>query len=127
SGIVPLMSMLRHRALAGRDGSARLLYSSRTWEATIYRDELGHLARDDERLVVLHTLTRSAPPGWSGLTRRVDRPMLEVHAIAPSETPDVFVCGPTPFVESVASTLVELGHAPARIRTERFGPTGGPA
>ena len=125
SGIVPLMAMLRHRALAARGGVARLLYSSRTWETTIYRDELGRLARGDERLGVVHTLTRAAPSGWSGPTRRVDRPMLEEHVLPPSDAPDVFVCGPTPFVETVASTLVELGHAPARIKTERFGPTGG--
>jgi ferredoxin-NADP reductase len=41
------------------------------------------------------------------------------------ELPRVFVCGPTSFVEAVAETLVTLGHDPALVKTERFGPTGG--
>jgi ferredoxin-NADP reductase len=127
SGIVPLMAMLRHRALAaGERASARLLYSSRTWDSTIYREELGRLAKGDARLAVLHTLTRAAPPGWPGPVRRVDRQMIEEHVFPPSDAPRVYVCGPTPFVESVATELVDIGHAPDRVRTERFGPTGGP-
>ena len=104
---------------------ARLLYSSRTWESTIYRDELARLAVDDERLSVAHALTRAAPPGWKGPARRIDAEMLRELAFAPGETPQVYVCGPTPFVESVATDLVALGHTPERIKTERFGPTGG--
>lgn len=119
------MAMLRHRALAGRDRAARLLYSSRSWDDTIYREELARLGGDDSRLRVVHTLTRAAPQSWSGLARRVDRAMFEEHVFAPSERPRAYVCGPTPFVETVATLLVELGHSPDRIRTERFGPTGG--
>jgi ferredoxin-NADP reductase len=132
SGIVPLMAMLRHRnnALARESGSrsqlpARLLYSSRRWQDVIYRDELARLAESDNTLEVTHTLTREQPEGWTGFKRRIDRAMLEEVAWPPSEAPQFFVCGPTPLVESVASTLVELGHSPARIKTERFGPTGG--
>jgi len=125
SGIVPLMAMLRHRALAGPDRAARLLYSSRSWDDTIYRAELARLGGDDSLLRVVHTLTRAAPQGWSGLARRVDRAMFEEHVFAPPERPRAYVCGPTPFVETVAALLVELGHPPDRIRTERFGPTGG--
>jgi ferredoxin-NADP reductase len=76
-------------------------------------------------LTVVHTLTRSQPDGWSGYTRRVDEQMLDEVGPPPSERPLVFVCGPTPFVEAVATALVQLGHEPNRIRTERFGPTGG--
>jgi ferredoxin-NADP reductase len=131
SGIVPLMAMLRHRsaALATADARhrlpARLLYSSRNWDEVIYRDELARLAENDQTLEVTHTLTREQPTGWSGFRRRIDRAMLEEVAWPPSEQPRVFVCGPTPLVESVASTLVELGHQPALVKTERFGPTGG--
>jgi ferredoxin-NADP reductase len=132
SGIVPLMAMLRHRnaVLATRDAErhrlpARLLYSSRRWDEVIYRDELARLAQKDRALEVRHTLTRDQPEGWSGFKRRIDREMLEEVAWPPSEQPQVFVCGPTPLVEAVAQALVELGHEPARIKTERFGPTGG--
>jgi ferredoxin-NADP reductase len=133
SGIVPLMAMLRHRAavLAKADARtrnmlrARLLYSSRRWDDVIYRDELARLAKNDDTLEVTHTLTREAPEGWTGFRRRIDRAMLQEVAWPVSDQPRVFVCGPTPFVESVATSLVELGHQPALVKTERFGPTGG--
>ena len=131
SGIVPLMAMLRHRdAMIGTADAARhrvparLLYSSRGWDEVIYREELTRLAESDTSLEVRHTLTREQPQGWSGFKRRIDRAMLEEVAWPPSEKPQVFVCGPTPLVEAVAQALVELGHQPARIKTERFGPTG---
>ena len=131
SGIVPLMAMLRHRnAVLGTGDAdrhrvpARLLYSSRGWNEVIYREELTRLAESDTSLEVRHTLTREQPQGWSGFKRRIDRAMLEEVAWPPSEKPQVFVCGPTPLVEAVAQALVELGHQPARIKTERFGPTG---
>ncbi len=133
SGIVPLMAMLRHRNAALKAGDsaamhqmpARLLYSSRAWEEVIYRDELTLLTETDKTLEVRHTLTRSQPESWTGFRRRIDRAMLEEVAWPPSERPLVFVCGPTPLVESVAQTMVELGHQPSLVKTERFGPTGG--
>jgi ferredoxin-NADP reductase len=132
SGIVPLMAMLRHRnaALAADEVErhrvpARLLYSSRRWDEVIYRDQLAELAANDPALEVRHTLTRDQPEGWTGFRRRIDRMMLEEVAWPPGEQPHVFVCGPTPLVESVATTLVELGHQPELVKTERFGPTGG--
>ena len=125
SGIAPLMAMIRHRAAARSDVPTRLLYSSRSREDTIYVEELDHLAAEDAALEVFHTLTRSQPPGWRGYARRIDREMLEEVAPSPQERPLAFVCGPTPLVETVATVLVELGHDPARVKTERFGPTGG--
>lgn len=133
SGIVPLMAMLRHReiALSARGMTARhqlparLLYSSRRWDDIIYRDELTHLAASDPTLEVFHTLTRQHPEGWKGFTRRIDRMMLSEVAWPATEKPRVFICGPTPLVESAAATLVELGHQPTLVKTERFGPTGG--
>ena len=116
SGIVPLMAMLRHRHAARSNVPAKLLYSSRTLEDVIYRDELGALGAD-----VVQTLTREQPPGWSGYSRRVDIDMLREVAYPPEQDPRVFVCGPTNFVEAVAEGLVALGYRPGRIRTERFG------
>jgi ferredoxin-NADP reductase len=125
SGIAPLMAIVRHRAAAGSDAPARLLYSSRSREDAIYAEELDRLAAEDGALEVFHTFTRSHPPGWTGYSRRIDREMLEEVGWPSEERPLVFVCGPTPLVETVATVLVELGHGPARVKTERFGPTGG--
>jgi ferredoxin-NADP reductase len=123
SGVVPLMAMIRLRAAMGSDARMRLLFSAREQDDIIYRDELGRLDRDG--LSVVYTLTRARPAGWTGYARRIDGAMLADVAPAPDERPHIYVCGPTPFVEGVASELVKLGHEPTRIKTERFGPTGG--
>lgn len=125
SGIAPLMAMLRHRAAHRSPVPVRLLYSSRSADDIIYRDELERLAADDPDLAVIHTLTRAQPKGWTGYRRRIDREMLNEVAWAPEERPRAFVCGPTPLVEAVATLLVDLGYDPASVKTERFGPTGG--
>jgi ferredoxin-NADP reductase len=121
------MAMLRTRAAAPSPlratSPAILLYSSRSWDDVIYRDEVMTLA-EDPGVRVVQTLTRSQPPGWDGFKRRIDADMLAEVAPAPSLRPHIFICGPTPFVETAAQVLVELGHEPARVKTERFGPTG---
>jgi ferredoxin-NADP reductase len=124
SGVCPLMAMLRHRAARSSSVPTRLVYSSRTLEDVIYREELDHLAAGGDGLEVVHTLTRAQPLGWPGYSRRVDREMLAEVAWPLRQQPLAFVCGPTAFVETVADALVALGHPPQRIRTERFGPTG---
>ena len=126
SGVVPLMAMLRHwvslGAAAESSVPATLLYSSRTFDDIIYRAELEKLA--GQRLSVVHTLTRGQPAGWTGFKRRIDRAMLESVGFGPAAKPRIFVCGPTPLVESAAHDLRDLGHAVNLIKTERFGPTG---
>jgi ferredoxin-NADP reductase len=97
----------------------RLLYSSRTWEDVIYRDELERLG-----LEVVHTLTREQPPGWTGYARRIDDEMLREVAFPAADEPRVYVCGSTRFVDAAADGLVRLGYGPGWIRTERFGATG---
>ena len=124
SGVCPLMAMIRHRAARASMVPARLLYSSRTLDDVIYRDELDRDGGDGSGLEVVHTLTRGHPPGWTGRSRRIDAEMLAELAWPPERRPLAYVCGPTPLVESVASALVALGHDPDRVRTERFGPTG---
>ena len=123
SGVVPLMAMVRARDAAGSDAETRLLLSSRGWEDVIYRDELERLGGDG--LTVVHTLTRSQPPGWTGYARRADAEMLAEVGPGRAERPSVYVCGSTAFVEAVSEALVQLGHDPQAIKTERFGPTGG--
>ena len=124
SGIVPLMAMLRQRAASASRTPATLLYSSRSIADIIYRAELEQLAADGSGLTVVHTLTREMPAGWSGERRRIDLAMLEQTAFAPAVSPRIFICGPTPLVESAARGLRDLGHAAQRIKTERFGPSG---
>ena len=102
----------------------RLLYSSRTEADIIYRGELDRQASAGDGVAIVHTLTRGQPAGWAGERGRIDQTMLSKHCWPAEEKPRIFVCGPTPFVEAVANALVALEHAPERIKTERFGPTG---
>jgi ferredoxin-NADP reductase len=125
SGIVPLMAMLRHRVASGSTTPARLIYSSRSFEDIIFREELERLTTPSNGVEVIHTLTRSQPPGWNGYARRIDAQMLADTAFPPASGPVTYICGPTPFVEAASGALVLLGHEAKRIRTERFGPTGG--
>ena len=124
SGVVPLMSMLRHRQAQNATSPAHLLYSSRTLDDVIYRDELEAYSSDPSGPRVSHTLTRKHPPGWAGFTRRIDRKMIDELLDEMGKLPAVFICGPTAFVESVAAGLVTAGVDAERIRTERFGPSG---
>jgi ferredoxin-NADP reductase len=125
SGIVPLMAMIRHRSAIGARAPVTLVYSSRTRDDVIYYHELERLATTADGPHVIHTLTRAQPPGWTGLDRRIDRPMLEGALEGNAGSTQAFVCGPTPLVESAAEALVGLGLAPSQVRTERFGPSGG--
>jgi ferredoxin-NADP reductase len=124
SGIVPLMAMIRQRETCGSKAPARLLYSSRTYEDIIYRAELDQLNAQGDGLTVFHTLTREQPARWRGYARRIDEQMLAETVRPLGDSVQVFVCGPTLLVESVADSLVHLGIPASRIRTERFGPTG---
>jgi ferredoxin-NADP reductase len=123
SGVVPLMAMLRERAVGDEKPPAALLLSSRTYDDVIYREELDALDAADGELRVIQTLTRSQPPGWTGHDRRIDRAMLTEAIGAAGPQPLVYICGPTLLVEAAANGLVELGVPPAQVRTERFGPT----
>jgi ferredoxin-NADP reductase len=122
SGVVPLMAMLRHHRAVDHQAAMHLVYSARTGEDLLYRDELKELT--DGHRAVTHTLTREAPPQWTGRRGRVDAALLGEVGWPPAVAPRCYVCGPTSFVEAAANALVALGHQPAQIRTERFGPTG---
>ena len=115
---------LIERAGAASHVPTALVYSSRTREDVIGFDELDRLAGADPSLRVLHTLTRSQPPGWTGYARRIDGEMLSDALVALGGRPQVFICGPTLLVEAAAEALVGLGLPAGGIKTERFGPTG---
>jgi ferredoxin-NADP reductase len=124
SGLVPLMCMLRHRATLTNKVPAKLLYSVRSPKDRIYADELAELANKQDGLELLYTYTRAAPKDWTGFKGRVNAGMLR-HIIYPETTQQrAYVCGPTSFVEVVASSLLMVGLETQAIRTERFGPSG---
>lgn len=123
SGVVPLTAMLRHHARLGSTAAMHLVYSARTLADVLYREELSGLPGDGHRAVTI-TLTRETSPAWTGRHGRVDADLLGEVGWSPAVRPRCYVCGPTPFVEAVAAALVGLGHEPARVKTERFGPTG---
>jgi ferredoxin-NADP reductase len=122
SGVVPLRSILRHRERTGSSVPVRLLYSVRTLDDVIYQAELDHPALGVD---VRYTLTRHQPPGWAGYARRVDAALLAQVAWPAAELPLAYCCGPTSFVETVSQALVRSGYPPERVKTERFGATGG--
>ena len=125
SGVVPLMSMIRHRTAADAKNPTSLLYSSRNFEDVIYYNELEKLRAANSGLQIFHTLTRSQPAQWKGYARRIDQDMLKEVAQPLGRAVQVFICGPTLLVEAAANTLVKIGVPSNQIKTERFGPTGG--
>ena len=125
SGVVPLMSIIRHRAATGAGAPTTLLYSSRSPADVIYAGELEELGARSDGLRVIHTFTRSQPAGWTGYARRIDAHMIAEILEATGRMAQVFVCGPTPLVEVAAEGLVGLGLPPSQVKTERFGPSGG--
>jgi len=122
SGVAPLMAMLRARAAEpGTSAPFRLIYSARTADDVYYADEL----RTTSAAEVAVLYTRSAPEGTTRAAHRIDAHDLATHGWPAESQPTSYVCGPTPFVEAVAMLLIDAGHDPARIRTERFGASGG--
>jgi ferredoxin-NADP reductase len=127
SGVVPLMAIARQHAAASSTAPLRLVHSVRTPGALLYADELTMLAKAPA-VEVTHVFTRSAPDGRDGPVApvgRLDGARLHDLAFPPGDRPTSYVCGPTGFVETVADLLVAAGHDPRRVRTERFGPSGG--
>ena len=124
SGIAPFMAVLEHRERVARGLPTTLLYSVRSREDAMFAARIDALARTDPALQIVWTYTRAAPQAWQGYARRIDAAMLRASAPRPDARPRIYVCGPTPHVELVATTLVGLGYGPGSIRTERFGPSG---
>jgi ferredoxin-NADP reductase len=123
SGVVPLMAMIRARAVAGTRQPFRLIYSVRTPGDACYAGELASRVRDNSGFDLRYVYTRKTPDGWPDPPRRIDVATVNSHGWPPDFQPDCYVCGPTAFVETAADILVALGHDPKRIRTERFGGT----
>lgn len=125
SGIVPIMAMIRTRKAFGKTPLFRLLYSVRSPQATLYRAELARCVEAKDGFSIAYAYTRTSPPGWTRPAGRIDSGQIASETSPPSENPTCYVCGPTSFVEVVADLLAAAGHDPSRIKTERFGPSGG--
>lgn len=119
SGIVPLVAIARAAADAGRSADFRLLSSVRTPEDQFFAADLDALEAGGLR--VDRVYTRRAPEGWPVPPGRLTRESLAAAILDPATIERSYVCGPTPFVEAVAGWLIDLGHSPGTIRTERFG------
>ena len=125
SGIVPLMAMIRARAVAGGRVPFRLIYSVRDPGTALYAAELAERERAGDGLTVSYVYTRAAPAGSGLPTGRISGSVIAASGFPAAQAPAVFVCGPTGFVEATADLLVDAGHDPHAIKTERFGPSGG--
>lgn len=117
SGVVPLFSMVTAREQESDGADFRLLYSARSPREEFFTGELAGLVHT--RIDIVHT--RESAAGASQPPGRLTRETIAGLTFPVSLSPRIFVCGPTPFVEAIAGWLVELGHDPAQIRTERFG------
>ena len=113
TGIVPLMSMLRHARRVHRPDLMHLVASVRSPADLLYAAEL-----DGPEATVVYT--RDAPPGAGRPAGR-----LGPEDLSPFVRPDldVFVCGSSAFCDHATTLAADLGATPARIRVERFGPT----
>jgi ferredoxin-NADP reductase len=125
SGIVPLMAIIRSRASAGSTEPFRLLYSVREPGAVFYRDELQVISDGVDTVTLTYAYTRATPRGWPRPPGRIDASVIAETTWSSKLIPTCYVCGPTSFVESTTALLVACGNRPDKIRTERFGPTGG--
>jgi len=123
SGVVPFRAMLRHRVAVGGETPVRVLYLARSLDEVFYREEFLSLGSTGDVGVHL-ALTRARPDSWQGHRGRVTPELLRDGAWPAEDRPLIYICGPTAFVEAIAEQLVDIGHDPSRIRTERFGPTG---
>jgi ferredoxin-NADP reductase len=121
SGIVPVMSMLRWLADTDADVDVQALFSFRTAEDIIYREELKLLAARHKNFKLAITLTTDAliHSGWPGYTGRVNEKM--IREVVP-DLPDrhVYLCGPDAFMEACKKILLTLNLPEDRLFTESF-------
>ncbi|TIS91367.1 FAD-binding oxidoreductase [Mesorhizobium sp.] len=122
SGVVPLMAMVRHRALRKSAVPVALVFSARVWDEVIFRNEL--LGLDDRRdgFDLVLTLTREAARRPADYSRRIDAAMIVQSMARLPEPPKLaFVCGSNTFVSAAAQALIDADVPPGLIRTERYG------
>jgi ferredoxin-NADP reductase len=125
SGVVPLVSIARHRGATASSTDALLIYSARSRDELIFRDELFERKARDPNLEVLLTTTREPRRDCVNYDRRLDLSLLSEILGGWQRAPrHAYVCGSNAFVEAVTSALVAEGVPPRIVRAERYGGTG---
>lgn len=118
SGIVPLMCIIRYCDEIGiTDIPITLLYSSKSWDYIIHRDELAQYEAKMPNLTVIHTLTREPDCDKVRYHRRIDREMISDQLPRDALC---YLCGPPQMCETAASELEDLGVDPDRIFVEKY-------
>ena len=122
SGIVPLMSMARHRAAQHSDASVALLYGARGMSDAPYAGELQALDSANDGFRLFFAFSREAAVRTKDFSGRVNDAVIGAVLEALGGDPHTtYVCGSNRFVETVTTHLVAMGQPPSMIRTERFG------
>jgi ferredoxin-NADP reductase len=122
SGLVPLMSMIRHRALRKSTIPVGLVYSAITWDDVLFRDELLALAEAKDGFELLITLTREQPLEPDVRSGRIDAAMIQAAlARLPAAVSSVYICGSDPFVDNARAIVDALGIARDRVNVESYG------
>ncbi len=119
SGMVPLMSMVRHAAQRGRRDQLVLICSAITYSHAFYRDELAFLATRHSWLRIVHCITRDPSEARADFHRRIDGGVLSA-SLAGLDPVGAYLCGSPAMVESVSDALVDLGIEPERIKKEKY-------
>jgi ferredoxin-NADP reductase len=123
SGVVPMMSILRHRAIAAPEVPAVLVYSVRHFADIIFRDELFERAESDPNIHLILTITREPAAHPRVRSGRIDDALVadvlsRFGGVQPKHT---YVCGANAFVDVASRLLIDMGVPFPTIKTERYG------
>lgn len=119
SGVVPLMAIIRYAVVKELEVEMHLLFSSKSEEYVIYREELDRLTSHHSWLTVSHTYTRDPENPSARFHRRIDGDMVD-EVYKDSQAKVAYICGPPSMVEDAETMLLERGMDPSRIRTEKY-------
>lgn len=122
SGVVPFLSMLRHRAAIGSRVPATLVFSARSREDLLFFEELSKLAVSGDGFSLTVALTRDAAAAHPFRAGRIDAPFIaDVVSAMKMPVRHVLICGSNPFVEAAAEGTMAAGIDAALVKTERYG------
>ncbi len=119
-GITPLMSILRYLTDRNWSGQIYMVYSCRTAEDIIFREELEAIERRFPNLHLTLTLSRAEGTDWKGVTGRIDAKLL-ARVVPDLTSVPFYLCGPAEMLAATGDLLRQLGVAEDNIRMELFG------
>ena len=109
TGITPMISIIRWILTKKLDAELFLIFANKTESDVIFRQEWDRYLRDYPNFHCHHVLEQPSP-GWTGSTGRITPALLRQHLPSPGTDACVFLCGPPPMVDSLETTLKELGY-----------------